>query len=89
MYPGACAVIELGIWRNIEHALFLRSSTNRSSSFFQMRLRAFGRRREERAVAVVRRVILLEEPAHVDVALPQAGFESAPGVIDLLIHGFP
>ena len=73
IYPGACAVIELGIWETSRTPFFLRSSRNSASSFFQMRL--------VRSVAVVGRVILLEEPAHVDVALPQAGFESAPGVV--------
>ena len=36
MYPGACAVIELGIWETSSTPFFLRSSTNSASSFFQM-----------------------------------------------------
>ena len=36
MYPGACAVIELGIC-DTSSTPFLRSSTNSSSSFFQTR----------------------------------------------------
>ena len=35
MYPGACAVMELGICET-SSTPFLRSSTNRSVSFFQM-----------------------------------------------------
>ena len=42
-------------------------------------LRTFGGRREERFVAVVGLVVLLDEVANVDLLLPETGLEAVPG----------
>ena len=45
--------------------------------------RPLGRGGEERIVPLIRRVVVLEEPADIDVALPEPGLESTPGVFRL------
>ena len=51
--------------------------------------RTIGSGCEESSIAIVRRIMLLDKPAHVDVALPQAGLESAPGFFGLrLLHRY-
>jgi hypothetical protein len=77
-----------GNLRNIEHA-FLALLDKQVLQFFPNAFGALRGRGEERAVAVVRRVILLEKPPNVDIALPQARCESAPGILCLrLSHNF-
>src|SRR5213075_3091737 len=65
---------------NVEHTLPLAFLEEHRLQLLPDALRAFSRRCQESTVAVVRRVVLLEEPAHIDVALPQAGLEPAPGL---------
>ncbi len=57
---------------------FLRSSTNSVVSLSQISCRPRGGRREERRVAVVRRVVQLDEGADVDFPLPERAAESLP-----------
>ena len=65
--------------RDVEHA-FLALFDEQVFELLPDPLGAVGGRREESGVALVGRVVLLEEPADVDVALPQARLEPAPGV---------
>ena len=70
-------MIELGICET-SSTPFLRSSMNSSFKRAQIVLRALGRRREERLVAVVRRVVLLDEVPDVDLFLPESRCEILP-----------
>ena len=70
-------MIELGIWE-MSSTPFFRSSTNSSFSVSQIFFVRVGRRRQERLVAVVRLVVLLDEVADVDLLLPEARPESLP-----------
>ena len=66
-----------GNLRDVEHA-FLAFLDEQRLELGPDALRARGRRREERGVAVVGRVVLLNEVADVDGRLPEAGTESLP-----------
>ena len=63
---------------DIEHALAALFGEE-VGQLFPDRGRALRRRREEVGVAVVGRVILLDEVANVDLVLPQAFLEALPG----------
>ncbi len=64
--------------RDIEHA-FLALLDEQIRERLPDALRARGRRREERLVAVVGRVVGLDEGANVDLALPESPLEALPG----------
>src|SRR4029077_3195079 len=55
--------------------------------FFPNALCAFGSRCKKGIIAIKWRIILLKEPTHIDVALPQAGLEPAPGFFRIGLCG--
>src|SRR5690349_4379830 len=70
---------------NVEHA-FAALLDEHILQLFPNPFGALGRGGEKLSVALVGGVVLLEKPAHVDVPLPKAGFESAPGVLCVGSH---
>ena len=67
-----------GNLRDVEHALLALLDEQFVQRVPDL-LRARGRRREERPVALVRAVVLLDEVADVDLLLPEAGRNPASG----------
>ena len=67
-----------GNLRDIEHAL-LALLDEQIRELLPDALRARGRRGEERLVAVVGRVVRLDEGANVDLSLPESALEALPG----------
>jgi hypothetical protein len=76
-----------GNLRDIEHAL-LALLDEQIRERLPDALRARGRRGEERFVAVVGRVIRLDEGANVDLSLPESTLEALPGGRRVLGCGF-
>ena len=78
MYPGACAVIELGIWE-MSRTPFLRSSTKSFVSVSQICFVRGVAGAEEGLVALVGRVVQLDEGPDVELPLPEGAAEPLPG----------
>src|SRR4051794_31380262 len=74
-----------GLWqRDINVRWFLQQNytpfEGDASFLFPDLFRPLSRWRKKRGVSLERGIVLLEEPANIDVSLPKAGFESAPGL---------
>ena len=77
-----------GNLRDVEHALLPLLDEQLVERLPDL-LRARGGGREERFVAVVRLVVLLDEVANVDLLLPETGSESRPGATSSAQPSFP